>query len=726
MKHTKTWAAAGEFMFFKEDQIADKMDRLFTDATMSQVSEEFSTVEKIKALELEAQSHPFYESYKESLLNAMAILEQEEVIETDARITTFSLFNSPYIAAYDEAFRVGSDRIISITNNGGQYPGTLLKYAIDEDVNTHWETNKPNSDIFKNEIIITLDQAEVLDRIVYKSRQSTKGFAKNFSIYASSTTKGDNFSKITTGEYAVTNASLEIQFNPTKVRRLKFVFDNAQDNWASIGDFRLYKEDKVQDKMKTLFTNELMNEVSEAFDTIEKLKVLEDEIKGHPLEELFQRDIQVAKDIVQGTLETTKVVVAEQNGNMVAHARQNLKFGLGNNNQPTGVLAKPGDTITVYVDADPKQPLPKLFFSQQEGSFANWGRTVNLSPGKNVITVPTVPEDNWYKHDVTKGGPIYIVNPYTKEEQPKTPVIRFVGGERFPFLTADTNVEEFKQFLIDYKKRIDEDIKANPDVLDRKVIDTFEFVSDHIVWTGTATGAYKTYIEDGINPLETIESYNTHMKEIFKYYGLDGSSINNDPKKIRENVRLAQPFGYMYAHTEHIGVQGDVMADHLVPFEKRGPSWGLTHEIGHRMDIGVRTIGEVTNNMLPMYMSGYYNKMDTRIPYESRIYKNVMSENSNSFWEGNYFEQLAPFWQLELYKPGYWGEVNALYRERNVTLKSEDTNSDKLQYIIKFSSEVIGEDLTEYFARHGFNITDETRKETSKYPKPTKKDLVLK
>ena len=717
----QNWAAAGEFMFFKEDQVAEKIGGLFTDATMSQVSEEFNTVEKIKALEVEAKSHPFYESYKEDLLNAIELVEQEEIITTDAKISKFETFYTSYIDSYDESFRVGSERIESITNNGGQYPGTALKYAIDEDVNTHWETGKPNSDVFKNEITITLDQAEVLNRIVYKSRQGGKGFAKNFSVYASPTTKGDNFSKITTGEYAVTNDLLEIQFSPTKAKRLKFVFDHAQENWASIGDFRLYKEDKVQDKMKTLFTNGLMNEVSEAFNTIEQLNVLEGEMKGHPLEELFKRDLQIAKDIVQGKIETTKVVVAEQHGDMASHASKNLKFGFGNNNQPTGVLAKPGDVITVYVDADPTQPLPKLFFSQQEGSYSSWGKVVNLHPGKNVITTPEIPKNSAYGHEVTKGGPIYIVNPYTKEQQSKAPVIRFVGGERFPFLTADTDVEEFKQCLIDYKKRVDEDIKANPDVLDRKVIDTFEFVSDHIVWTGTATGAYKTYIEDGINPLETIESYNTHMKEIFKYYGLDGSSINNDPKKIRENVRLAQPFGYMYAYSNHIGVQGDVMANHLIPFEKRGTSWGLTHEIGHRMDIGVRTIGEVTNNMLPMYMSGYYNKMDTRIPYESRTYKNVMSENSNSFWEGDYFEKLAPFWQLELYKPGYWGEVNELYRERNVKLGSEDANSDKLQYIIRFSSEVIGEDLTGYFARHGFNVTDETRKETSKYPKPTKK-----
>ena len=713
------WAAAGEFMFFKEDQVADKIGRLFTDATMSQVSEEFNTVDKIKALETEAKSHPFYESYKEDLINAIELIEQEEIITTDAKISKFELFDTPYIDAYDERFRVGSERIESITNNGGQYPGTTLNYAIDEDVKTHWETGKPNSDTFKNEVTITLDSAEVLNRIVYKSRQGGKGFAKNFSIYASSTTKGDNFSKITTGECAVTNDLVEIQFSPTKVKRLKFVFDNAQADWASIGDFRLYKEDKAQDKMDALFTNGLMNEVSEAFNTIEKLKVLEDEVKGHPLEETFKRDLQIAKDIVQGKLETTKVVVAEQHGDMASHASKNLKFGFGNNNQPTGVLAKPGETITVYVDADPNQPLPKLFFSQQEGSFASWGRTVSLQVGENVITVPEVPVDSWYKHDVTKGGPIYIVNPYTKEEQSKTPVIRFVGGERFPFLTADTDVEEFKQFLIEYKERIDADIEANPDVLDRKVIDTFEFVSDHIVWTGTATGAYEAYIERGYEPLETIESYNTHMKEIFRYYGLDGSSINHDPKQIRENVRLAQPYGYMYAAGSHTGVQRDVMANLLAPFTTA--SWGLTHEIGHRMDVSVRTIGEVTNNMLPMYMSVFYDAIDNRIPFESSVYKQVISENPISYWDRGLTEKLAAFWQLELYKPGYWGEVNKFYRERAVDLGKEDRDTQMLQYLIRFSSEVLGEDLTEYFARHGFNITEETKQEVSKYPKSNNK-----
>lgn len=589
-------------------------------------------------------------------------------------------------------------------------------------MDTYWETNTPNKGDFTNEVEVEFKDAVELNRIVYGARKSDrKGFAQEFEIYGSTTSKGDTYKLVATGSHNKVSGLVEAKFNSTKFKRVKFRFKNSDQNWATLSEIAFYKQDVVSDKIDNLFTNGLRNELSEDFNTKEKLQALENETKGHPLESSFKEPLELAKEILNGELSTVKVITAEQHGDMVAHAKNTLKFGFGNNNQPTGISAKPGDVITVYVDADPSKPLPSLAFSQQEGSFGNWMRTVSLKVGKNVITVPEIPQDGWYKHEVTKGGPIYIVNPYTKEEQPKAPVIRFASGDKFLFLTKDTNEEEFKKFLIEYKKAMDEDIAKNPNVLDRKVLDIFEFVSDHLVWTGTATGAYKTYIEQGVNPLDTIKSYNTHMEEIFKYYGLDGSSEQNDPKYIRENVRLAQPFAYMYSYTNHIGVLSDVMANHLIPFEDKGPSWGLTHEIGHRMDVNARLYGEITNNMLPMHMSVYYNKIDNRIPYESKIYKNVISENSNKYADGEAFERLAVYWQLEMYKPGYWGNLNKLYRERNVSLGDKNPENVKMQYLIKFSSEVIGEDLSEYFARHGFEVNEETKKETIKYPKPDKK-----
>lgn len=704
-----------EFRFYKEDKVSDKIANLFTDATMSKVSEEFNTIEKLDALENEAKDHPLYEEFKEYIENAEILLQENRIEATTAITKRFEEYSN---GEYSSFFKMDNSNIKGIKNNGRHYASQVIANAIDDNLDTYWETNTYNTNEFTNEVEVEFKEVIELNRIVYGARKSdNKGFAKEFEIYASTTSAGETYQLVATGKHDKVSGLVEAKFNPTKFKRVKFKFKNSDQNWATLSEIAFYKQDKVADKVESLFTNGLMNKLSEDFNTEEKLQALKDETNGHPLESTFRDSFEIANKILNGKLETVKVITAEQHGDMVAHANKNLKFGFGNNNQPTGISAKPGDEITVYVDADPSQPMPKLAFSQQEGSFANWMRTVNLNAGKNVITVPDIAIDSWYNHDVTRGGSIYIINPYTPEEQSKAPVIRFESGNKYPFLTENTNVDEFKDFLIEYKKAIDEDIAKNSNVLDREVLDVFEFVSDHIVWTGTATGAYEAYIEQGANPLDTVNRYNNHMKELFRYYGLDGRNEQNDPKFIRENVRLAQPFGYMYAYTNHIGVQGDVMTGLLVG----DPGWGLNHEIGHRMDVSARLYGEVTNNMLPMYMSAYYNNIDNRIPYENEVYKNVISENSNRYSEGELAENLAVFWQLEMYKPGYWGELNSIYRERNVNLGNENPDNAKMQYLVKFSSEVVGEDLSEYFARHGFEVNDETREETSQYPRPDKK-----
>lgn len=709
----ENWAIASEFGIYKPDSISEVMDRLFIDKTMSELNPEFATIAMIESLTEQVKNHPFADEYMEKLNIAKELIEFGTIQLGTSNISKFTPFYTEYIKQYDEMFRVP---ISAISNNGGNYPGALLQYAIDEDITTHWETGTANSDTFKNEVILTLDKAVEVDRLTYKPRTINKGFPTKFSIYISPVTTGDNFQKVSEGHYAVTNDMLQIKFDSTKAKRIKFVFEEAYQDWASIGDIRVYKQDTTADQMKNLFTNGLMNEVSEAFNTIEKLEALEEKVNEHPLASVYQEDIQLAKDIINNELQTVKTVTVEQHGDRNAHTNQNLKFGFGNNNQPTGVLAKPGDTVVVYVDAEPGKPLPQLFFSQQEGSFANWGRTVSLHAGKNVITVPEVTQnDGWYHHSVTPGGAVYIVNPYTEEQQGKSPVIRFAKGvEVFPMMDKNTDEQEFLQLLKDYKARLDADKRANPDVMDRQMIDIVEIVSDHLVFTGTATGAYEAYVNQEFSPLQTVNMYNDHMDLVFEYLGLDGSNELNDVKYTRENIRLAQPFGYMYAYTNHIGVQGDVMVSMLTSVG----GWGVDHEMGHRLDIGVRTIGEVTNNMIPQNSSYYYNKPDKRIPFESHIYKNVISKDNNEYYSGSYFENLAVFWQLEMIYPGYWAKLNRQYRENNVVLDSQNSANDKLNQLAKYSSIALELDLTEHFERHGFFVSDETKEFVSQYKKP--------
>ena len=265
----------------------------------------------------------------------------------------------------------------------------------------------------------------------------------------------------------------------------------------------------------------------------------------------FVDNSTLARGIVRNANATTKTIILDQNGDMESHARNNLKFWFGNNNQFTGVAVKAGQTLIVNVDADDNAPMHELVFTQQEGSFSSWRKNIKLKNGKNIITVPKIEKDKNYVNNVTSGGPVYIRNPYTKEQQGKAPVVTFENVQVFPTLNKNTNVDEFKEYLKKYKEMIDKDAEKHPNIEDREIIDVFEFVSEHIIFTGTVTAAYKAYVEENKNPLDTIKTYDETMNEIFRFYGLDKSNEKNDPKFIKENIRLAQPYGYMYAAGDH-------------------------------------------------------------------------------------------------------------------------------------------------------------------------------
>lgn len=717
IKADKDRPFAAEFRFYKEDQVDEKISKLFTDETMSAVSAEYNSIEKINALEAEVKDHPLYATYKEDLENAKALLNKEKTEATTAVTKPFEYYSNE---AYSTLFKMDNQNIASFSNNGGRYLSQVLDHAFDGNPTTYWETNTRNTANFSNAVEVTFKEAATLNRVVYGARPSDrKGFAEEFDIYGSKTSKGDTYELVATGKHNMVAGLVEAKFEPTTFKRLKFVFKKSNQNWATLSELAFYKKDSLADQVNNIFTDGTMSAVVPAFNTIDKLNALEKEALEHPLYSNLKEQIDLAKKIVNGQVATKDTVItAEQHGNMKKHASENLKFGLGNNNQPTGFVALPGEKITVYVESYSSTKLPSLVFSQQEGSWSNWSRSVQLAPGKNVITVPEIPTDGNYHKDVTKGGPIYIVNPYTAEEQGQAPKIRFDGVEGFPIMTKDTDSEEFKAFLIDYKKRLDEDIAANPNVKDRTVIDVVEMVSKHIVYTGTASKAYEQFVTKGNNPMDTITGYDTWMNQIFEFYGLDGRSDVHDPKYIRENIRIMQPWAFMYAAGDHTGIQSGQDNLLLADFSKTYPGWGVNHEIGHRMAVSVREYGEITNNMLAMGMSIAANNLDNRIPYENTVYKYVLEENKVSMSNLSLQARLAAFWQLELAHPGYWAELNSLYRERNVSLSNGDNS--KQQYLIEFSSEVLGFDLSSYFARHGFTVNAETKEKVSKYPAPKK------
>ncbi|MGL4910802.1 MAG: NPCBM/NEW2 domain-containing protein, partial [Romboutsia sp.] len=716
-KSNQDWATANEFAFYKEDEMAKKVETLFTDDTLSVVSEEFNTIEKIDALEEEVKNHPLYNEFKESIENAKALVSKGVIEATTAVVSTFNLAHNE---EYNKIFKMDSSNVKSIKNNGGNYASSVIGNAVDGDLNTFWETNTTNTDSFKNEIEIEFKETIELNRIVYGARSSdARGFAREFDIYASTTTKGDTYELVSTGKCSDTTDLIEAKFEPTKFRRVKFVFKNAKENWPTAREFIFYKEDKISDEINNMFVDNTYSELKEEYKNIDKINELEQQALKHPLKDKLIETINLAKKMLDGNVDYSKTTItANQHGDMIHHARSVLSMNSsGQNLQATGLYALPGDKITVYLDANANSgKMPVLQFSQNEGSWRGWRKGIRLHPGKNEIIVPDASLDWAQPTNPKPGGAIYIENPYTPEEQGSAPIIRIEGAERFPFFKEGDNEEEFKEFLVEYKKKLDEDNKTGAN----KVLDILAVESDRMLISGTATGAYDAYINKGVNPSDTTDFWDGTMDEVYRYYGLDGSSEIHDAKYLKEHIMFAQPHGYMYAWIDHVGVQGDVMASMLIPEHVMSGPWGFLHETGHRMDTRQRIWGEVTNNMLPMYMGHLYGNPDTRIDYKSIYKKGAPSEREDLYNNGRYFESLGMFWQLQLYNEDYWADINKLYRERKPSITDDQ---HKMDTMIEYSSEVFNRDLTEYFYRHGFRASEETKKKLADKYEPLEKKV---
>ena len=104
---------------------------------MSELNPEFATIAMIESLTEQVKNHPFADEYMEKLNIAKELIEFGTIQSGTSNVSKFTPFYTEYIKQYDEMFRVP---ISAISNNGGNYPGALLQYAIDEDVTTHWET----------------------------------------------------------------------------------------------------------------------------------------------------------------------------------------------------------------------------------------------------------------------------------------------------------------------------------------------------------------------------------------------------------------------------------------------------------------------------------------------------------------------------------------------------------------------------------------------------------
>ena len=608
----------------------------------------------------------FASEIKEDIKLSRSISNEENgnIQLNQSKVSKFDLLNSSYLEEYNKAFKLDNSKIISIANNGGQYSSSNISKAIDGNFSTHWETGKVNSETFENEVILTLEEVTKLNRIVYGARQDGakgKGFAEEFEIYSSLTDNGDDFTLVSQGKYTdSTRDIVEIEFEETEFKRVKFKFKKANQNWASASEFMLYKKDTLSEIINNIFTDGTMTKLKDEYNNIDVINNLEAELNNHPLKEQLVYSIDLAKEILKGDKDySDRTFTLTQYGDTHAKARNQLKMStFGTDLQSTGIVAKPGQVFRVFVDAEDGAPLPIIAFTQQEGRFGYWKKEYQLQKGMNVITVPEIYSDSWSMKS-TKGGAVYLINKYTPEQQGKAPVVRIEGGEFFPSFKPGDDKEKFLKLLKEYKEKLDKDPE--------NTVDIYEFSTKRVLYTGTAKAAYKVYVNENVDVEESVDVWNKKFQEAFDFAGLkdDTSDPDNDSTNVRTAVRLMQPYGAAYAYTDHIGIQRHIQEIVLRTDESSINSilWGMLHEAGHQMDIKAREWGEVTNNM---WANNAYikNGLNDRVQYD-KLYEYLAPEKSlKTYEELDYSEKLGMFWQLQIKKNTYWPELEALYRKR--------------------------------------------------------------
>ena len=706
------FALASEFGLYTPDDTINKMENLFTDINMNKLSEEFDTLEELKVLEDAAKEHPFYNDFKEDLANAKAIIETVKKESTVAKTKNFlHVENKEYL----EKFQMSNENIKSITNNGGAYAGQTIKNAVDGNLNIYWETNSHNTETWKNEINIEFKDAVTLDRIAYGARPSDrKGFMESFEIYGSTTTKGNTFELVATAKADSTTGLVEAKFEPTKFQRLKIKVIKANQNWPTINELMFFEKDVVADKVYDLFTDGLMNELKPAYNSMEALTALEKEIEGHPISDELQELIDMAKALIESPEENQgKTFELESRGNSIAESQKRKVWNF-QDWQPTGIAAKSGDKIVVYVDAEPGTPLPKLMFKQTD-SRHNGTREQQLVSGKNEITVPEV-EGNDLRPGTAKGVSIYTINPYTEAQQIRKPKIRIVGGFSYPhFIKGVDTDEEVMKELREYNDKL----KADP-----TLPDVFDVFSDKTLVNVKASYALDWYTKNKKVPSYTANKSDKVIREAMNLWGFDDSKEVHSDFNFRyvTMVKYLTNGAFMNAGNGITGFNYNEQGGAL----NVDTGWGFMHEMGHNFDTGGRTIQELTNNILPLHIqriSGQHSRITAQNLWDSWIFPNVSKEDySNNEWYPNNnrtsLTHLAPLWQLQIYDDTFWPRFEQQFRERNLgggTLDQIHTG-----WAIA-ASDVLKLDLTEHFARHGFYVNDATKEHMSKYPKLDKK-----
>lgn len=629
-----------------------------------------------------------------------------------AVLSDTGLISEGYLSAYAYTTEEAEGAYISSYSvNGGNYGQNLPSKALDGDFSTFWESGTYNSASFSAAYTITFSDVAQADRIIYSTRQDDypgRGYPSVLTIYSSAEAEGENFDVVCRINSSYGGNKVIFDLGGTvQCRRLRLGFTELSSNvkLASAAEIIVLRpEEEAAMAVRSAFADynclhftpefsaraeefvaQAKNTAAYAFSNQVKLladraaAVLSGEVKYDPAFEL-------------STAGGAQNPIA-RHGNITDYARNNLKMvWMGTNRQVTGIGAASGRTLTVFVEAEEGDPLPSLECTQFNGTWRGWrSGPIALSRGINFITVPDYYGD-WA--DTVAGGPLYIVNPYTEEEQSANVKVYIEGGYSFPVYRGDDDADAYLSELENYLEKVESQGDYLPDMT--------EITTDNLILTVTATQAAKQYAGGGYSPDSAAVRWGEYLHSLFDFCGIyAGERADARSQYLNVNIRVMQPLSgaAAYAFGEHIGIYpGGSWEVTCLRAENFG--WGVTHELGHMMEISERTWGEYTNNMWSQFDKCRNSGEEARgnfAAFLSATVKDGVPYSQRDAYSAH-TDAAITWWLIESRYPGFWGRF-----ENNYRYADRAGITDPAELHVYFASLAAGADLSYYFERIGFN-----------------------
>ncbi len=635
---------------------------------------------------------------------------------------------------YTERYGIPADKF-ECAHNGGEEAGAPFSNAFDRNFNSVWRSELQYKSSDKagttNYVEVTFSSPMLLDRIIYRADSSwyDRGYPNTLKISyikdgGSAYTALEELSSAPTDKPVL--ITLSQKQTVTKIK-LEWIEVNPRHRTCAAASEIIFLQPHSSDieAVQNMFVDYAQLELADDIKSTQDIEELREKVKGYAsyeseLSGLITRAEQVlAKTVVYDPRREMGTDPGSENvlnryGDVAGYARSTLKMAwFGTNRQATGISATPDDVLTVYVTGNANDPLPSLVVTQFWGSWSSWrSGEYKLRLGKNVIRPGNYVQAGFTTNTgdpIPPGGPVYLTNPYTPQSQSENVKVYIEGGTLFPLYRAGGDEGLYYNRLREYSEYVENDKESSSrEGKVEKAIDVTEIVSRNIILTVRASLADTVYNTQGYSVETACKGWDDYVSELLVSDGVVIDEADNKyngkyddrAKYLNCNIRLMQPFGAAYAHIEHVGIQVSWERGALLG---SGFGWGYTHELGHMMDIGERTVSECSNNMLSKYNETAMERTATRGDFAKTTAALAPDDRSvSSYWNTNRGNFII-WWLIESFEIGYWPRMENLYRYEQIPVDYGKMSATEKQ--VYLSSLSVGYDLSYYFERWGYNLS---------------------